>query len=109
MHELGIAQEVVSLASKRAEGGKVKKVVLEVGKLAAVLPDALHFCFGLCTEGTALEGAELEIREIPGLAQCLECGNELTLEKPFGRCECGNTFLKWLSGEELKIKYLELF
>ncbi len=108
MHELGITQEIVSIASKRVEGAKVKRIVLEIGKLTAVLPDALRFCFELVSEGTPLEGAELEIRELPGRAQCLECGNELLLDRPFGRCECGNTFMKWLSGEELKIKELEL-
>jgi hydrogenase nickel incorporation protein HypA/HybF len=108
MHELGLTQEIVALVRERTAGAKVNRVVLEVGKLAAVLPDALLFCFDLCTEGTELEGATLEIRELPGRARCLECGTELTLDKPFGQCSCGNTFLEWLSGEELRITELEV-
>ena len=40
MHELALAVDVVAIASRRAAGARVHRVVLEVGKLAAVLPDA---------------------------------------------------------------------
>ena len=66
MHELGIAQEVVALVAEHAQG-KVTRVVLEIGKLSAILPDAVRFCFDLCSEGTVVAGAQLEIIEIPGL------------------------------------------
>lgn len=108
MHELGIAQEIVEIVAKRASGARVTRVTLEIGKLAAVLPDAVQFCFELCVEGTLLEGASLDIIETPGLARCRECGAEVCLERPFGRCECGGTDLEWLSGEELKIKNFEV-
>jgi hydrogenase nickel incorporation protein HypA/HybF len=108
MHELGIAQEIVAMVSDRAGGGKVTRVVLEIGKLAAILPDAVRFCFELCTEGTSLEGASLEIIETPGLARCRGCGGEVELSRPFGRCRCGGTDLEWLSGEQLKIKAFEV-
>jgi hydrogenase nickel incorporation protein HypA/HybF len=108
MHELGIAQEIVEIVAERASGARVTRVVLEIGKLAAVLPDAVQFCFDLCVEGTLLEGATLVIIETPGRARCRECGAEVRLERPFGRCECGGTDLEWLSGEELKIKNFEV-
>jgi hydrogenase nickel incorporation protein HypA/HybF len=108
MHEIGIAQEIVAIVSERAGGAKVTRVVLEVGKLVAVLPDAVRFCFELCTEGTVLEGADLVILETPGRARCRECGGEVCLEQPFCRCRCGSTDLEWLSGEELKIKEFEV-
>ena len=108
MHELGIAQEIAEIVSERAGGAKVTRVVLEIGKLAAVLPDAVRFCFELCVEGTSLEGASLVIIETPGLARCRACGGNVTLDRPFGRCECGETDLEWLSGEQLKIKEFEV-
>ena len=108
MHELGITQEVVAIVTERVAGAKVRKIVLEVGKLTAVLPDAIRFCFDLCAEGSPLEGAELEILETPGLARCRQCGAELPLDQPFGRCACGNCDLEWLAGTELKIKTLEM-
>ena len=109
MHELGIAQEVVALVSEHARGrGRVTRVVLEIGKLSAVLPDAIRFCFDLCSEGTPVEGAELDIIEVPGRARCRECGVDVVLERPFGRCECSSTDLEWLTGEELKVKEFEV-
>jgi hydrogenase nickel incorporation protein HypA/HybF len=108
MHEVGIAQEVVALVSRRAAGARVQRVVVEVGKLAAVLPDALRFAFDLCCEGTPLEGARLEIVEVPGQASCRSCGAGVVLERPFGRCGCGSTDLSWISGEELIVKAMEI-
>ena len=108
MHELGITQEIVAIASDHSKGARVTRVVLEIGKLSAVLPDAIRFCFDLCSEGTVVEGALLEILETPGRARCRQCGIELLLEQPFGRCDCGNTDLEWLSGEELRIKEMEV-
>jgi hydrogenase nickel incorporation protein HypA/HybF len=109
MHELGIAQEVVAIVCEHApENTKVNRVVLEIGKLSAILPDAIRFCFDLCSEGTVIEGATLEIIQVPGLARCRECGGDVTLERPFGRCECGSTDLDWLSGDELKVKEFEV-
>lgn len=108
MHEMGIVAEVVDLVSERARGAKVLRVVLEIGKLSAVLPDAVRFCFDVATEGTPLEGAALDIREIDGLARCRACDATLTLERPFGRCACGGTDLEWLAGDELKICAMEV-
>ena len=108
MHELGITQEVVALAAEHARGRRVSRVVLEVGNLSGVLPDAVRFCFDLCAEGTPVEGALLEIVETAGRARCRACGAEVALDRPFGRCDCGNTDLEWLAGEELRVKDLEL-
>ncbi|MBI1241578.1 MAG: hydrogenase maturation nickel metallochaperone HypA [Nostoc sp. RI_552] len=108
MHELGITQNIVAIVSEQAQGGKVQRVVLEIGKLSAILPEAIKFCFDICTQGTVLVGAILEIREIPGLARCRECSAEIPLDKPFGICSCGSMQLDFIAGEELKIKEIEI-
>ena len=108
MHELGIAQEVVALVAEHAQCKIVTRVVLEIGKLSAVMPDAIRFCFDLCCEGTVVQGARLEIMEIPGRARCRACDREIMLELPFGRCECGGSDLEWLAGEELRVKEYEV-
>ncbi len=108
MHELGITQEIIAIVSERSQGNRVRRVVLEIGKLSAVLPDAVRFCFDLCSAGTVAEGAELDIVETPGRGRCRVCEAEVQLDRPFGRCACGGTDLEWLSGEELKIKEMEV-
>jgi hydrogenase nickel incorporation protein HypA/HybF len=108
VHELGITQEVVAMADEAAAGRKVNRVVMEIGKLSGVLPDAVRFCFDLCAEGTAVAGAVLEIIEMPGRARCRMCGGEVSLERPFGRCVCGSSDLEWLAGDELRLRELEV-
>jgi hydrogenase nickel incorporation protein HypA/HybF len=108
MHELGITQAIVELAAEGARGAKVIRVVVAIGKLTTVLPDAVQFCFELCSAGTAVEGAVLEIIEVPGRARCRQCAAELELHQPLGRCTCGNDDLEWLAGEELTIKAIEV-
>ena len=108
MHELGITQNIVAIVSEHAKGQKVSRVLLEIGKLSAIMPDAIQFCFDICSQGTVLEGSTLEILEIPGLAKCRHCGAEIALDKPFGICQCGSVQLDLINGEELKIKEIEI-
>ncbi len=108
MHELGICQEVVRIASERCGGASVKRVVLEVGVLTAVLPEALRFCFQLATEETPLQGAALEIVEVPGQARCRGCGASLVLRVPYGQCACGGIDLEWTAGDALHVRELEV-
>jgi len=108
VHELGIAEEIVTIVAERTRGARVTRIVLEVGTLCAVLPDAMRFCFDLATEGTVAEGARLEIVEVPGVGRCRGCGASVALERPFGRCVCGGSDLDWQSGDELRIKEIEV-
>ncbi|MBD2773905.1 hydrogenase maturation nickel metallochaperone HypA [Iningainema tapete] len=108
MHELGITQNIVAIVTENAQQKKVKRVLLEIGKLTAIMPDAIRFCFDICSQGTLLENAKLEILETPGLAKCRQCGAEITLEKPFGICNCGSKHLDLIAGQELKIKEIEI-
>jgi len=107
MHELGITQEIVTIVADRAGERRVRRVELIVGKLTAVLPDAIQFCWALCTEDTPLAGSILQIVEVVGKARCRECELQFNLDTPYGRCECGSTDLEWLEGEELRIREVE--
>lgn len=108
MHELGITRNVVAIASEAARGRRVLRVTLEVGKLAGVMTEAIRFCFDTVAQGTALDGAELEIREIDGRARCLSCGAVFATPTLYTPCGCGSRASERLAGEELNIKSIEL-
>ncbi len=108
MHEMGITQSIVAIVAEQAAGRKVTRVTLEIGKLAAIMPDAIRFCFDIVAQGSALDGAALDIIEIPGRARCLDCDAEVALTEAFGRCACGSQRLERLAGAELNIKSMEL-
>ncbi len=109
MHELAIADSVVQIASRHADGRQVTKVYLKVGHLRQVVPSALAFSFELVAHGTPVEDAKLELEEIPVAGKCRGCGVE---SRPTGfplQCgACGGFDLELLEGEELYVEYLEL-
>jgi len=108
MHELAITESVVAGVSERVGDSKVTRVVLEIGKLSAIVPDAIRFCFDICAEGTALEGASLEIIEIQGRAECRDCGTDILLHDVIALCPCGSANLDFVSGQELRIREVEV-
>jgi hydrogenase nickel incorporation protein HypA/HybF len=99
MHELSIAEAVVDLATRHAAGRRVVGVEVKVGHLRQVVPDSLHFAFGLVAQGTALDGAELRIEHVA--ASVLE-------DFPLRCARCGGLDLEVLAGEELLLDALEL-
>jgi hydrogenase nickel incorporation protein HypA/HybF len=66
MHELALMEDLVDTVTSGIGSSKVHVVRLVVGREACASPHALKFCFELCTHGTALEGAALDIVETPG-------------------------------------------
>lgn len=109
MHELGITRNIVAIVGERAAGQKVLRVKLEVGRLSGMLPEAIRFCFPIAAQGTALEGALLEIDEPEGRGLCSACGAETALAAPIGRCpRCAAPSLRITSGEQLTIREMEV-
>lgn len=77
MHEYGLMEAVVERALEecRAHGGlSVDRVRVDVGAFALASPESLETAFEIISRGTVLEGAALEIRQIPGRAACEACG-----------------------------------
>jgi hydrogenase nickel incorporation protein HypA/HybF len=109
MHELSLTETLIDLVQEQAQGAKVQRVVLEIGQLSAVLPEAMQFCFAACCAGTSLEEAHLEIVEVPGVAHCQDCGASVALELPFGLCDrCSSLNLRIVQGQDLMLKSIEL-
>lgn len=108
MHELALTQDLVETVLERTDGARVLRVVLAVGRLSMVVPDALRFCFDVCIRDTAMSEACLEIVEVPGQARCQACDALLDLEVPYGQCACGSSDLRWLSGHELTVREVEV-
>jgi hydrogenase nickel incorporation protein HypA/HybF len=109
VHELSIAESVVQVASRHAEGRRVTKVYLKVGHLRQVVPSALAFSFELVAHGTPAEGAELEMQQVPATGVCKECGEESCLDAfPLQCRSCRSHDLEIIEGEELLVESLEL-
>ena len=108
MHELGLMDEIVASVARAVDGARVTRVRLEVGRLAAVVPDALRFCFEVCARGTLLEGASLEIAEVSGEGRCRTCGTVMVLDDVLAVCPCGSPDYEVLSGHLIRVKDVEV-
>jgi hydrogenase nickel incorporation protein HypA/HybF len=108
MHELTLMQGLVEAIEAHVGTARVHTVRLDVGRLTCVVPEALRFCFDVCTHGTPLAGSVLEIVPIPGRARCRACGVEADVDGPFLVCACGSGDLDVLCGDELRVRELEV-
>jgi hydrogenase nickel incorporation protein HypA/HybF len=103
LHELAIIEGVLDTVTARLGDAKVACVRLEIGELSGVVEDALRFSFDLATEGTTLQGASLEITQVPGRCRCRACGSEFSPGGMIMLCSCGSADAEVLSGQELTI------
>ena len=75
-----------------------------LGLFTAVEPKTLEACFELYAEGTAAEGAELDITTVPAEGRCLDCGHKFPMTSPRCRCpECGSLRLEGKGGRDFLI------
>lgn len=111
MHEMSIAQGILGIVNKTAEREKAKKVSaigLLIGDMAGVEVESLNFCFGALVMGTIAEGAELQIKRVPLMGRCQNCGAEEHIEHYNFICsQCGGTLIAF-SGRELRVEYIDM-
>jgi hydrogenase nickel incorporation protein HypA/HybF len=112
MHEFAVAQSLLEIIEQEARpynGARVTGVILRIGHLSTIVPDALRFAFEAITRGGIAEGAVLEIEEVPLTIRCHQCDEVFTIDDPFMLCpQCEGTDVEMLSGRELEIKSMEI-
>jgi hydrogenase nickel incorporation protein HypA/HybF len=108
VHELALMESVVEAVLDRTGDREVAVVRLEIGVLAGVAIDAMRFCFDVCVKGTRLDGAELDVISLPGRARCRSCGGEHPMRSLIAACPCGSFDRELVSGDELRIKEVEV-
>ena len=113
MHEMGIAMQIVEIAAASIPadmaGAKVERVNLKIGKLSAVVPDSLRFCFEIASQDTPLCEAKLNIEEVPVVIHCQDCNSQWTISEPVFICRsCKSSSIEVVSGRELDIDSIEV-
>lgn len=101
-------ESMVEAVVDRTAHERVAVVRLAIGALAGVDVDALRFCFEVCTSGTMLAGAELDIRTIEARARCRSCGAEHVPRSLAAPCPCGSFDRELLAGDELRLVEVEV-
>lgn len=110
MHELSIAQSIVEIAedyAQKEQASKVKELELSIGTMAGIEFDSLEFALSVCTKGTCLEEAHIQIEKVQARARCLDCDSDFDVVHLFDGCPiCKGYRTMLLCGKELKVKSL---
>jgi hydrogenase nickel incorporation protein HypA/HybF len=78
MHEMGVAAEIRRIAREAVAdrgAGRITRVRLAVGDLAAVEPELLVYAWDALVQGTPDEGAALDVDWRPARQTCGACGD----------------------------------
>lgn len=106
MHELAITTaliEVVREEVERSGGGQVVRIDLTVSGFESLEPHSLNLCFEMMTEGTAMEGAVIEVKRLPIRIRCKTCDADRISDERF-HCEiCNGTDVVLLPSEPMRV------
>jgi hydrogenase nickel incorporation protein HypA/HybF len=109
MHELGLAEGILSVTRDIAGEREVRRVTVRVGALQRVVPDSLEFGFRLLAEGTPAADACLDVVPVNAVLRCGNCGAESEMTGGvFGSPACGSSEVIALSGEEILVDEVEI-
>ena len=107
MHELSIAQNIVSAVQEALErhgGGRVLRVRIRVGEISGVVVDSLEFCYQASVDGTPLAGSTLEAERVPVSYRCQDCDHSFRRRGSTRACpQCGGERTVLEGGTELEI------
>ncbi len=112
MHEMSIAQSLVEIIQEemsRHNASTLRSVTLHIGKMSAIVPDSLSFCFQVITTGTPLEGARLLMEVIPLRGRCRSCSQAFEIKDYVFVCPtCRSPDIEVTSGQDLSIVEIEV-
>ncbi|MBN1309916.1 MAG: hydrogenase maturation nickel metallochaperone HypA [Anaerolineae bacterium] len=112
MHELGVTEQLLSLALRHAEAADAKRIValnLVIGEFSSVVDESLQFYWDFMAKGTIAENAELHFERVPGLFRCSECGHEFGMDDFEGRCpNCGGSQVSVVDGVQFSLANIEI-
>ena len=112
MHEMSIAQSLIEVVKEemlKHDARTLRSVRLNIGKMSAIVPDSLSFCFTVITTGTELEGARLIMDVIPLRGFCNECKKEFEIKEYAFVCPfCNSSDINTISGQDLTIVEMEV-
>lgn len=107
MHELSIAQSIISIIKNTVPVDEQKKIItirLQIGSLSGIEIDALTYSFSLMRKNHRFIYAELDIEIINGTGRCLDCNIEFEYHSYGTPCPiCKNYQIKILQGKEMKV------
>ena len=113
MHEIGIVRSMCRTVLDYMEENNVaaiSEIVCEIGELSLVIPEYVEELYPpLKADFPELEGTELILETVPGLAECDECDEIFNVIEHEGYCpNCGSFEKTVLTGKDFTIKEIHI-
>ena len=112
MHEVGIMEQTLAIALTHAQqqgASQIHRMIVRVGTLSGVEPDALKFAFDVVTQGTIAARATLTIDTIPAVCYCQHCQQTFQPTDWIYACpDCQNVSADIRQGKELELASMEV-
>ena len=111
MHEVSLAEAVMRELTRLTEVHRlvrISRVVLKVGELRSVVPEAMAMALRAAAGGTVAQDAQFELLQTPAVARCRPCGQEFHPSADSFLCPCCHrSEVEITSGWELVIELIE--
>lgn len=108
MHEMSIAQNILDIVREemaRHQVEKIEAINVVVGKLSAIVPSSLTFCYQVLTDHTDLAETALNVRVLPIGYACFDCGLRFESDEMVFTCpDCGADTPMITSGRDMVIE-----
>jgi len=108
MHEVGLVEGIVEAVERRANGRPVARVRVRIGTLHRAADGPMEQAFEMVGPGTVVEGATLELVQIPVASTCGSCGHVEEATEILVACpSCGGISIAHAGGDELTLESIE--
>jgi hydrogenase nickel incorporation protein HypA/HybF len=108
MPETGVCDELRDLIDQQAAGRRIISVRLRVGARHAVVNEAFDQAFALIADGTAAQGAVLDLVVTPATVSCHSCGGKGDAVDRRAVCPwCGAVDVDITGGDDLALESLQ--
>ena len=108
MHELGILNSMIHTAQRVVEEQgitEVDKIVIEIGELSGIVPRYIEECWPAARYKSPMENTELELKVVPGIVKCRDCGEVFNAVASDLVCpKCGSRNMELLERNDMIIR-----
>ncbi len=112
MHELSLAQDMISIALEQAEKYGAKKITslkLKIGSMSMVDSECFTFYFDEISKNTIAAGALLDFVKCDPEIECISCNGKSKLKDLVMVCPlCNSIDVILLSGQEILLEDMEI-
>ncbi len=111
MHEYALVDALfrrVDAEARERRALAIHRVAVSVGELAGVDPDLFRTAYETFRQGTALEGAALELRSVAARWACAACGVDVPRDGALRCPRCGAPAELREGGDEILLEAIEM-